>query len=75
MRWWWERRPQVQGVGNAGRMVMQPGGRGKFTGMAQRITMAQAVDMLSQAPLGRPVVDETGLKGRYDITIDVGRTW
>lgn len=52
-------------------MVMQPGPRGKFTGIAQRITMAQAVDLLSQSPLGRPVLDETGLKGRYDVTIDV----
>ena len=32
--------------------------------------MAQAADLLSQ-PLNRPVVDETGLKGRYDVTIDV----
>jgi uncharacterized protein (TIGR03435 family) len=63
--------PKFKESETQGEMVMQPGGRGKFSGMAQRLTMAQAVDMLSQAPLGRPVVDETGLKGRYDITIDV----
>jgi uncharacterized protein (TIGR03435 family) len=63
--------PKFKESETQGEMTMQPGGRGKFTGIAQRITMAQAVDLLSQSPLGRPVVDETGLKGRYDITIDV----
>ena len=63
--------PKFKESETQGEMTMQPIGRGKFTGIAQRITMAQAVDLLSQTPLGRPVVDETGLKGRYDITIDV----
>jgi uncharacterized protein (TIGR03435 family) len=63
--------PKFKESETQGEMAMQPGGRGKFSGIAQRMTMAQAVDLLSQSPLARPVVDETGLKGRYDITIDV----
>ncbi len=64
--------PKFKESATQGEMAVQPGGRGRFTGAVQRITMAQAADFLSQAPLGRPVVDDTGLKGRYDISIDVG---
>jgi len=63
--------PKFRESETQGEMAMQPGGRGKFNGTVQRISMSQAADFLSQAPLGRPVVDETGLKGRYDISIDV----
>ena len=33
-------------------------------------SMAQLADLLTN-PLGRPVMDETGLKGRYDFTVDL----
>jgi uncharacterized protein (TIGR03435 family) len=37
---------------------------------AQRVTMAQIADALSE-PLQRQVLDKTGLKGRYDFRIDI----
>ena len=36
----------------------------------QHVPMAQVVDML-QNIMHAPVVDETGLKGRYDATLDI----
>jgi uncharacterized protein (TIGR03435 family) len=36
---------------------------------AERITMSNLAEKISE-PLGRPVMDSTGLKGRYDIHID-----
>ena len=62
--------PKFKESETQGEMTMQGGRGGRFSGTVQRITMAQAADLLSQ-PLNRPVVDETGLKGRYDVTIDV----
>ena len=38
--------------------------------VAQRTTLAEAADLLSQ-PLQTPVVDMTGLTGRYDFSIDL----
>jgi uncharacterized protein (TIGR03435 family) len=43
--------------GNNGRLV------------AERVTMTDLTEKISE-PLGRPVIDATGLKGRYDIHID-----
>jgi uncharacterized protein (TIGR03435 family) len=43
--------------GNNGRLV------------AERVTMSDLAEKISE-PLGRPVIDATGLKGRYDIHID-----
>ncbi len=43
--------------GNNGRLV------------AERVTMQDLAEKISE-PLGRPVIDATGLKGRYDIHID-----
>jgi uncharacterized protein (TIGR03435 family) len=43
--------------GNNGRLV------------AERVTMSDLSEKISE-PLGRPVIDATGLKGRYDIHID-----
>lgn len=43
--------------GNNGRLV------------AERVTMTDLAEKISE-PLGRPVIDATGLKGRYDIHID-----
>ena len=54
---------------NAGRSNMQMSGGGVvFTG----VTMAELVDDISHmrvAEMDRPVVDNTGLKGRYDFTV------
>ena len=53
-----------------GKPIGQPGmirmGPGQFIG--QGVTMAAIVGTLSQR-LGRPVVDQTGLQGNYDITL------
>ena len=38
--------------------------------VAHRVTMAALADKLSD-PLGSPVVDQTGLKGKYEIRIDI----
>lgn len=38
--------------------------------IAHRVTMAELAEKISE-PLERPVLDETGLKGRYEIKIDV----
>jgi uncharacterized protein (TIGR03435 family) len=43
--------------GNNGRLI------------AERVTMTDLAEKISE-PLGRPVIDATGLKGRYDIHID-----
>jgi uncharacterized protein (TIGR03435 family) len=37
--------------------------------LAERVTMSDLAEKISE-PLGRPVIDATGLKGRYDIHID-----
>jgi uncharacterized protein (TIGR03435 family) len=42
---------------------------GKGMLVAERVTMADLASKISE-PLGRPVLDATGLKGRYDIHID-----
>jgi len=51
------------GKGQAGMMSMGPG---ELTG--QGLPMASLAHLLSQ-PLGRDVVDQTGLKGSYDFTL------
>jgi len=61
--------PKFKESTTEGEMTAVPG-KGRFNGTLLRVTAAQAVDALSQ-PLQRPVIDETGLKGRYDITLDV----
>jgi uncharacterized protein (TIGR03435 family) len=38
----------------------------------QRTSVADLIDLLSNL-LRAPILDETGLKGRYDITIDIGK--
>lgn len=52
-----------------GEMVMTPA-RGKLAIEAQRASIAQAVDLLTR-PLQRPVIDMTGLTGRYDFKFDL----
>jgi uncharacterized protein (TIGR03435 family) len=46
------------------------GNDGKAAMTAKHVSMSDFAAKLSE-PLGRPVVDATGLKGRYDIRIDV----
>lgn len=48
---------------------MKPTGRMAIS--IRKTTMAQIADMLGSAPLPYPVVDQTGLTGRYDITLDL----
>ena len=43
------------------------GGRGMMT--AERVTMADLANQISE-PLGKPVLDRTGLKARYDVILD-----
>ena len=51
-----------------GDMDMQPSGKAGAT--IQRATVQKLAELLS-GPLQAPVVDETGLTGRYDFTIDL----
>jgi uncharacterized protein (TIGR03435 family) len=51
-----------------GDMDMQPSGRAGAT--IQRATVPKLADLLS-GPLQAPVVDETGLTGRYDFHLDL----
>ena len=51
-----------------GDMDMQPSGKAGAT--IQRATISKLAELLS-GPLQAPVVDETGLTGRYDFTIDL----
>jgi len=44
--------------------------RGPTMLTAHRVTMKDLAIQISE-PLGRPVIDETGLKGRYEIHIDI----
>lgn len=46
------------------------GNDGRASMLAKRVTMNEFASKLSE-PLGRPVVDATGLNGRYDLRIDV----
>lgn len=46
-------------------------GPNSSTAVLRRVPMAQLIDML-QPILQAPVIDETGLKGRYDATLNVG---
>jgi uncharacterized protein (TIGR03435 family) len=53
--------------GRAGGFMMFMNGRFRMAGSQQ--TMADLARMLSNQ-LGRPVIDQTGLKGKYDFTLD-----
>ena len=46
------------------------GNDGRAAMTARHVTIAEFASKISE-PLGRPVIDATGLKGRYDIRIDV----
>lgn len=64
--------PKFKESTTEGEMAAQPGPH-RGSGTVLRLTTAQAIDLMSQpgSPLGRPVVDETGLKGKYDISVDL----
>lgn len=47
-------------------------GRGATTAVVQRVPISQFVNML-QNILQSPVIDETGLKGRYDATLNIAQ--
>ena len=60
--------PQMPpGAGRGGMMIMMMNGR--FRMQANGQTMKGLADMLSNQ-LGRPVIDETNLTGKYDFTLD-----
>ena len=53
-----------------GDMEMKPDGQFKMN--LKRATMAQLADLIgNNSPFPEPVVDQTGLKGRYDISFDL----
>lgn len=60
--------PKFQESTTEGPPVFTRGRGGSLS--AQRVSMKDVAQQLSE-PLNRPVVDATGLKGRYDINIDI----
>lgn len=60
--------PQLPpGAGRGGVVMMMMNGRARLTGNGQPIS--KLADVLARQ-LGRPVVDQTGLKANYDFTLD-----
>jgi uncharacterized protein (TIGR03435 family) len=53
-----------------GEMEVKPSGKGKMAADFSRVTLAQLSEMAS-SPLQGVVVDQTGLKGSYDFTLDM----
>jgi uncharacterized protein (TIGR03435 family) len=53
-----------------GDMELKPGASNRMSASFSRVTMAQLEDMVS-SPLQGVVVDQTGLKGSYDFTLDM----
>jgi uncharacterized protein (TIGR03435 family) len=60
----------IRGAGNAGAMKMNMTPDGLIHLEAEKLTMEQLADSVTQY-VGRPVIDETGLKGNYRITIEM----
>lgn len=60
--------PKFKESKTAGEFNMQP--TGKATASFQHATVAQLTDLLSNV-LKMPVMDETGLKGQYDVSVDM----
>lgn len=63
--------PKFHEAQTEGEMSIQPN-QSRMTVAIQRAPLSQLVDMLSNV-LRAPVLDQTGLKGRYDITIDIAK--
>jgi len=57
----------IKGIDGRGRPDRMRIGRGLITG--QGVSIALLVRMLSRQQLGRPVLDKTGLTGKYDFTL------
>jgi uncharacterized protein (TIGR03435 family) len=53
-----------------GEMEVKPSGSGKMAAAFTHVTLAQLSEM-AQSPLQGVVVDQTGLKGSYDFTLDM----
>jgi uncharacterized protein (TIGR03435 family) len=64
--------PKFQESQTEGESDIQAGKERMTVVTVQRAPMSQLIDMLSRV-LQAPVVDMTGLKGRYDITIDIAK--
>jgi uncharacterized protein (TIGR03435 family) len=63
--------PKVQESKTEGETSIEPNQK-QMSVTVQRAPVAQLVEMLSNV-LRAPVVDQTGLKGRYDLTINVAK--
>src|SRR5579883_1867476 len=61
---------QSEGQGDSSFQPLK--GAGKLAISAGHTTMAQFVDLL-RSPLQKPVVDETGLQGGFDFTLDLAK--
>jgi uncharacterized protein (TIGR03435 family) len=62
--------PKFKESTEEGEPVLAPGPNNS-TAVIRRVPISQFVDML-QPILQAPIVDETGLKGRYDATLNIG---
>jgi uncharacterized protein (TIGR03435 family) len=63
--------PKVHESQTEGEMVVEPN-QSRMTVSVQRAPVSQLVEMLSNL-FRAPVLDETGLKGRYDISVNVAK--
>lgn len=55
-----------------GELALEPPDKNHMTMNVKRVTTSQFVEALSNA-LRAPVINNTGLEGRYDATIDIGK--
>jgi uncharacterized protein (TIGR03435 family) len=62
---------KVHHAGKDGDLEVKPGQGGKMNIELRTVSMAQFADFLSTSPLQRPVLDETGLAGKYDLALDL----
>jgi len=62
---------KFQKSGTDGDLEVKPGRGGKMAIELHSVSMAQFTDFLSTSPLQRPVLDETGLPGKYDLALDL----
>lgn len=63
--------PKFKESAKDGEMSVRPD-QGRLQVIVQRAPVSQLVDGLSQM-LRAPIIDQTGLKGKYDVTIDVAK--
>jgi uncharacterized protein (TIGR03435 family) len=60
----------IRGAGQTGAMKVSMTPEGQIHMTAERLTMAQLADSLTQI-VGRPVVDQTGLTGNYQVEFEL----